>query len=194
MFELASHEGWLAPSAVFGRLLDLLSFGTLGWVVRLVFGVLLIRAMITLGRVVARRASDETLGVEDLVATWGWSLVLLALLGPVLLPWYVVWALPLAWILPREPRVALLTTSSLLAVTLWAAEPLRFPGAFDLNLFVGQWIVTPILLVLALRALRDVRRRADLGLTFADRRTVVVAADRGLAHGEHDVPAPAGQR
>ena len=194
MLELASHEGWLAPSAVIGRLLDVLSFGTLGWVVRLAFGVLLLRATITLGTAVARRGSGARHGVEELVATWGWSLVLLALLGPVLLPWYVVWALPLVWALPKEPRVALLATSALLAVTLWAAEPLRFPGAFELNLFVGRWIVTPILLVLALRALRDVRRRADLGLTFAERRVTLGAGDRGPTHGQEHVAAPAGQR
>jgi alpha-1,6-mannosyltransferase len=198
MLELASHEGWLAPSAVIGRLLDVLSFGTLGWVVRLALGVLLLLAMITLGKAIWRRASDEQevagRAIDELVATWGWSLVLLALLGPVLLPWYVVWALPVVWLLPREPRVALIATSVLLAVTLWSAEPLRFPGAFDLNLFVGRWIVTPILLVLALRALRDLRRRADLGLAFAERRFVVGDGSGGLAHGEEHVPAPAGHR
>ena len=212
MRELASHEGWLAPSAVLGRLLDLLSFDTLGWVVRLVFGLLLVRAVVTLGKVVARHASGdratvttrtlpgddrrdriERANVDEVIALWGWSLVLLALLGPVLLPWYVVWALPLVWILPREPRVALLATSALLAVTLWSAEPLRFPGAFDLNLFVGRWIVTPVLLILALRALRDVRRRADLGLAFADRRSAAGPAG-GPSHGEERVPASAGDR
>ena len=195
MLELASHEGWLAPSAVIGRLLDVLSFGTLGWLVRLVFGVLLLVAMITLARAIWRRAADQDVhAVEELVGTWGWSLVLLALLGPVLLPWYVVWALPLVWLLPREPRIALLASSVLLAVTLWSAEPLRFPGAFELNLFVGRWIVTPILLVLALRALRDLRRRAELGLAFAERRVVVGGVGGGLAQGEEHVPAPAGHR
>jgi alpha-1,6-mannosyltransferase len=205
MLELASHEGWLAPSAVIGRLLDVLSFGTLGWAVRLAFGVLLLLAMIALARAIWRRAVDEGTGaaerpteprdVDELVAAWGWSLVLLALLGPVLLPWYVVWALPLVWVLPREPRLALLATSALLAVTLWSAEPLRFPGAFELNLFVGRWIVTPILLVLALRALADLRRRADRGLTFAERRVAVrPAVGPGLAQGDEHVPAAAGQR
>ena len=192
MLELASHEGWLAPSAVIGRLLDVLSFGTLGWAVRLAFGVLLLLAMIALARAVWRRATEErevaageraaserARDLEELVATWGWALVLLALLGPVLLPWYVVWALPLVWVLPREPRSALLATSCLLAVTLWSAEPLRFPGAFELNLFVGRWVVTPILLLLALRALRDVRRRADRGLAFAERGAVVAGTPAG---------------
>lgn len=192
MLELASHEGWLAPSAVIGRLLDVLSFGTLGWAVRLAFGVLLLLGMIALGKAVWRRAADGDDGVPELIATWGWSLVLLALLGPVLLPWYVVWALPLVWLLPREPRVALLATSVLLAVTLWSAEPLRFPGAFELNLFLGRWLVTPVLLVLALRALRDLRRRADLGLAFAERR--VVPGERRSSDREQHVAEAAGHR
>lgn len=192
MLELASHEGWLAPSAVIGRLLDVVSFGTLGWVIRLALGALLLLAMAALTRSVWRR-TPFGLPVEELGATWAWSLVLLALLGPVLLPWYVVWALPLVWLLPREPRLALLATSVLLAVTLWSAEPLRFPGAFDVNLFVGRWVVTPILLVLALRALRNLRRRAELGLTFVDRRAVVAAGDGPVA-GEERVAAPTGHR
>ena len=110
-----------------------------------------------------------------------------------LLPWYVVWALPLVWVLPREPRVVLLTTSVLLALTLWSAEPLRFPGAFELNLFIGRWIVTPILLLLALRALHDLRRRAGLGLSFAERR-VVLDREPGAAQGEQQVAATAGHR
>jgi len=194
MLGLATHEGWLAPSAVIGRLVEVLSFGTLGWTVRLAFGIVLLVAMVRLGREVWRRAEAGASSTEALGAAWGWSLVLLALLGPVLLRWYTVWALPLAWLLPRAPRVALLATSALLAVTLWSAEPLRYPGAFDLNLFVGRWVVTPILLVLALQALRDLRERVDLGLPFEDDRAVrdVVVAPE-TPHEEQRVAAAARQ-
>jgi hypothetical protein len=200
MLELASHEGVYAPSAVVDRLLRFLSFGTLGWAVRLAFGVLLALSVVVMARAVWRRTADGPQvdgerDVQDLVATWGWALVLLALLGPVLLPWYVVWALPVAWVLPREPRLALLATSALLAVSMWSAEPLRFPGAYEVNLALVRWVVTPILLVLALRALLDLRRRAERGLPFAERGLVVPrVAARGAAEGEEQVASAAGQR
>jgi hypothetical protein len=89
----------------------------------------------------------------------GWSLVTLMLLGPVLLPWYVAWALPLVWLLPRPPRATLLAAGAALALAQWSTEPLRYPDAFDVNLFIGHWIVTPAMLVLALWCIADLRHR-----------------------------------
>ena len=65
------------------------------------------------------------------------------LLGPILLPWYVVWALPLVWLLPRVPRLVLLGTSVALGVSQWTAEPARFPGAYDTNVLIGHYVITP---------------------------------------------------
>ncbi|GIU98097.1 MAG: hypothetical protein KatS3mg013_1900 [Actinomycetota bacterium] len=190
MLELATHEGWLAPAAVLGRVLNVVSLGTLGWVVRLGFGVVLVVAVgWTAAEVYRRRAAGLGCSAAELGAAWGWLLVSLALLGPVLLPWYVAWALPLAWLMPERPRRALLAASCLLAVTLWSAEPLRFPGGFDLNLVVGEWIVTPALLVLALRALVDLRRRLALGLPLGPGRT----AERAAPEPAQRVPAPGGE-
>ena len=89
---------------------------------------------------------------REQAATWGWALMLLMLLGPVLLPWYVVWVLPLAWVLPKAPRTALIAVSSLLGVTLWSTEAMRYPGAFSLNVFVGNWLVVPVIVWLLDRA------------------------------------------
>ena len=72
------------------------------------------------------------------------------LLGPVLLPWYVAWALPLVWLLPTAPRVTLLTAGATLALAQWSTEPLRYPDAFAVNLWVGHWLVTPAMLVLVI--------------------------------------------
>ena len=94
--------------------------------------------------------------------------MLLMLLGPVLMPWYVVWVLPLAWVLPKAPRTALLAVSCLLAVTLWSAEAFRYPGAFTLNVFVGNWLVVPVIVCLLVVLLRDLRSRIDGGLLFED--------------------------
>jgi hypothetical protein len=89
------------------------------------------------------------------------SYVALLLLGPVLLPWYVVWALPLVWLLPTPPRVTLLVAGAALALAQWSTEPLRYPDAFDLNLWVGHWIVTPTMLGLVVWCLVDLRHRVS---------------------------------
>jgi len=90
------------------------------------------------------------------------------LLGPVLMPWYVVWVLPLAWVLPKAPRTALIAVSALLGVTLWSTEALRYPGAFSLNVFVGNWFVVPVIVWLLIVLLRDLRSRIDHGALFED--------------------------
>jgi alpha-1,6-mannosyltransferase len=191
MLQLAGHEGWLAPSAGLSSFVDGLSFHTMGWIVRLAFAGVLVVATIALAREVWWRA--EGLSPNGLAAAWGWSLVLFTLLGPVLLPWYVVWALPLVWVLPRVPRTALLASGAMLAVTLWSAEPLRYPGAFGLDLFVGHWVVTPALLVLLVLTLRDLRSRIDTGLVFEDEEAPapVVAIPEAADHQERVAAAAA---
>ena len=54
----------------------------------------------------------------------------------------------------------------LLAATLWSAEPLRFPGAFQVDTLLGRWVVTPIVLVLLVRSILDLRSRVRIGLPF----------------------------
>jgi hypothetical protein len=158
MRELAGHEGWLAPSVFVRKVFGWLSFGTLGWLARVVFGLVLVVTFARLARDVARRAADRA-PLEELGAAMAWSLATLMLLGPVLLPWYVAWALPLAWLLPRPPRATLLAAGAALALAQWSTEPLRYPDAFDVNLFIGHWIVTPAMLVLALWCIVDLRHR-----------------------------------
>ena len=174
MLTLAAHSGWLAPAAVGSSFVDVLSFHTLGWTVRLATGVLLAIAIWRLSVAVWRRTTGTagedvpTISPREQAATWGWALVLLMLLGPVLLPWYVVWALPLAWVLPKAPRTALIAVSSLLGVTLWAAEAMRYPGGFTLNVIIGDWLVVPAIVWLLIVLWRDLRSRIDGGLLFED--------------------------
>ena len=97
-------------------------------------------------------------------------LLLLMLLGPVLLPWYVTWGLPLVWLLPRVPRWMLLGVSTALAVSQFAAEPDRYPHAYNANILVGHYVIA-LLVALALvwLLLDGVRRlRAGTGLRAAD--------------------------
>src|SRR6266705_857886 len=92
------------------------------------------------------------------------------LLGPILIPWYVIWGLPLVWALPRVPRTTMLAASSMLGVTLWSAEALRYPGAFELNLLVGYLIVVPVLVVLLVLVVGDLRRAGRSGARIPSHR------------------------
>jgi len=171
ILELAGHEGWLAPSRLFRRLLDAVSGDTLGGVARVAFALVLLTALIVLIRAVwrsAQRTGDERTAVQELGAAWGWALVLLMLLGPILLPWYVVWALPLVWLLPRVPRLVLLGTSVALGVSQWTAEPARFPSAYDTNVLIGHYVITPVVIALLGWLLLDGWRRWRGGLAMQD--------------------------
>jgi alpha-1,6-mannosyltransferase len=168
MLGLAGQTGWLAPPTVIAQVVDFLSFHTLGWVVRVGAIVLLGWCVVMLAREVWRRVPTGGMSGQEQAAVWGWSLALLMLLGPILLPWYVVWQLPLVWALPRIPRTAVITTSSLLGVTLWSAEAMRYPGAFHVDLLIGYLIVVPIFVVLLFFVVRDLRSRVVLGRLFED--------------------------
>ena len=161
MLELAKHEGWLAPSRLFRRALDAASGHALGVVARVVFPALLLGALFLIGRSLVRRA--RTLGALGEGAGWGWGLLCLMLLGPVLLPWYVTWALPLAWLLPRVPRSVLVGTGVALTVSQWTSEPARFDTAYDTNVLFGHYVLTPVVVGLLLWLLLDLWRRARAG-------------------------------
>jgi alpha-1,6-mannosyltransferase len=177
MLEVAGHVGWLAPSIFLQKVVDTISFGTLGWLVRIGFALVLLIAIVAIARDVARRASAGE--PRDLGAAIGWSLVLIMLLGPVLLPWYVVWALPMVWLLPKAPRTALIGAGVALALSQWTTEPLRYPDAFGVNLWLGHWLVTPIMTVLLLWVLVDLRRRLAHRLPLEDEQQVSEAAGKG---------------
>lgn len=181
MLELATHEGWLAPSRLFRRLLDAVSGGTLGVVPRVVFPLLFVWALAAIGRSLVRRAPVP---VREEGAAWALGLVALMLLGPVLLPWYATWALPLAWLLPRAPRMVLLGAGLALAVSQWTSEPTRFAAAYGANVWFGHYVLTPAVVVLLGWLLLDLARRVRSGTALGE-----PAAERGPG----EVPAPAAE-
>ena len=167
MLELARHEGWLAPSRFFRRLLDAVSGDTLGVLARVAFGLALLAVLFEIGRWLLRRpnggASPAAQG-----AAWGWALLFLMLLGPVLLPWYVTWTLPLVWLLPRVPRATLIGVGTALTVSQFAAEPTRFAGAYDVNVLFGHYVLTPVVIGLLAWLALDLVRRLRSGAPLGD--------------------------
>jgi alpha-1,6-mannosyltransferase len=176
--ELASHEGWLAPSRFFHRVFDAVTGDALGFVPRIVFPLLLIGALFLIARAIVRRAPGIRPSLVG--ASWGWGLLCLMLLGPVLLPWYVTWALPLGWLLPRVPRIVLIGSGLALTVSQWTSEPGRFDAAYEANLWVGHWVITPVVIALLGWLLLDLWRRSRSGAPLEDEPGEVptAAADR----------------
>ena len=185
MRELSAHEGWLAPSRFFRRVLDAISGDTLGVVARVAFAVALVVVVVVLVRAVARAAASGRPPAE-LLGGWGWSLLALTLLGPVLLPWYLAWSLPLIWILPRVPRASLIVLSGVLSMSQWTAEPLRFPDAYDLNVLIGHYVLTPVVIGVLLWVALDLRRRLAIPLALRDEDERQTAEAREGRGGERD--------
>lgn len=176
MLELSTHEGWLAPSRLFRRALDGVSGDALGVVARVVFPAVLLGALFLIARSLAHRA--PTLAPTGEGAGWAWGLLCLMLLGPVLLPWYVVWTLPLVWTLPRVPRAVAIGTGLALTVSQWTSEPARFDAAYDANIWFGHYVVTPVVVGLLVWLLVDLWRRSRAGAPLEDVRGEVPAAAR----------------
>jgi hypothetical protein len=163
MAELAGHEGWLAPSRLFRRMFEAIGGDALALVPRIVFPLVLLGVIVVLVRAISRDPSVWRVG-----ASWGWALIALMLLGPVLLPWYVVWTLPLVWLVPRVPRLVLLATSLALTVSQWTSEPASFQAAYDANIWFGHYVLTPVIVLLLGWLLLDLRRRVRSGAPIED--------------------------
>jgi hypothetical protein len=176
MAELATHEGWLAPSRFFRRLFDAVSGDALGFVPRVVVPLLLVGVLAAIARLVVRRA--PAIGSALVGASWGWGLLALMLLGPVLLPWYVTWALPLAWLLPRVPRAVLVATGVALTLSQWTSEPASFARAYDANVLFGHYGITPVVIGLLGWLLVDLWRRSRADAPLEDEPDEVAAPAR----------------
>jgi hypothetical protein len=173
MVELARHQGWLAPSRFFGRVLDAMTGESLGVVARVAFAVAFAVALFLIARALIRRA--PSIRAEAQGAAWGWSLLFLMLLGPVLLPWYLAWTLPLAWLLPKAPRLAVVWIGTLLTVSQWATEPTRYPRAYDANLLFGHYVLTPVAVVVLAWLVVDFVRRLRSGTPLEEEADEVAA-------------------
>jgi hypothetical protein len=176
MVELARHQGWLAPSRLFGRVLDAMTGEALGIVARVAFAVAFVLALFLIARALVRRS--PSIPAEAQGAAWGWSLLFLMLLGPVLLPWYLAWTLPLAWLLPKVPRLTLVLIGTLLSVSQWATEPTRYPRAYDANVLFGHYVLTPVAVAVLGWLVLDFVRRLRAGTPLEEEVDEVAAPAR----------------
>ena len=81
---------------------------------------------------------------------------------------------------PRVPRTVLIGTGLALTVSQWTSEPAAFGSAYDANLLVGHYVITPVVMGLLGWLLLDLWRRTRSGAPLEDE--------------PNEVPAAAGER
>lgn len=184
---LATHLGWLAPTrllrVVLGDAADALAGDTARSVaegaVRVAFALAFVAVVAGLVRETARRAGGGLTVLAE-GAGWGWALLALTLLAPVLLPWYVVWLLPVAWLLPRLPRAVTVALTVAVLLSQRVAEPAAFPDLYRAVLLFGHYGLTPILLGLLVWLLLDLRRRLRAGIPLEAERPPAAGEDKAV--------------
>jgi len=167
-FQLSSYASFLAPSTFFRHLLAV-TFGgegtsavttALSYAVRVSFGVTFVVVFAFLVRHLASQASRMT-GAEE-GAGWAWSLLLFTLCAPILFPWYLVWTLPLMWLLPRVPRTAVALMCAVLPLAQVVASPLRSVRLYDDMISLGIGVIAPALFLVLVRLLKDLAPRLQM--------------------------------
>jgi hypothetical protein len=74
------------------------------------------------------------------------------------------------------PRTVLIGTGLALTVSQWTSEPTAFGSAYDTNLLVGHYVITPVVIGLLGWLLLDLWRRTRSGAPLEDEPDQVPAA------------------
>ncbi len=174
--ELASRQGWLAPSRfVLVTLRGIVrTFGgdlagdVTSAVIRLLFPAVLALVLLGISRHLVR--GPERIGPDLVVGAMGWATLFGLMLAPLLLPWYAAWLMPLAWILPKPARNGAIFIAVALVITELMSEPTRSPRAWEVMVIWLHWVATPVVLAVLVRLLLEARRRLGVAPAsgFAD--------------------------
>jgi hypothetical protein len=164
--QVAGNESWMSAGQSVVR-----AFSGLGGLIggeiarepaqalaRVVLIALAAGAVFAIARRVWRDPSART--PQALAAAWGWAFIAILLTSPVLYTWYLVWVLPIAWVLPKVPRRALIVLSTALLASQLVTESAQIPAALQqVNLAYGH----PVTLIVAIWVGRDFIRRMVRG-------------------------------
>jgi hypothetical protein len=168
---LVGHREWIAPMRFLLSSLGGLAQVVGGHAVRTVVEVLIrvsmaavsVWALAVVAMALARRRNPFAEG-----AGWGWVLLVLLLASPVVLPWYLGWALPVAWLLPRVGRRITIAVSGILALTHAIARPALVPSLFGKWLILGHHVVGPVLLLALIWLVVAIERQRRTGAPLED--------------------------
>lgn len=168
VLNLTRLQGWLAPSRLLavslrrlGEALGSPVAGEVLWIlVRIAFPLVFVVALVAVLRHLAREPGR--IGPLVVAGAVGWMSLIGLMTSPLLLPWYVVWLIPLAWLLPAPGRVAAVGMSVAMAATELVAEPSQAPRAWEAMVLGVHYVATPLMLLLLVRLLVELRARLSL--------------------------------
>jgi hypothetical protein len=134
LLEVSSHDSWMAPGQLIVRgasgLGDLIGGDALrapfATGARVALFAASIAAVVAIGHRIWTSTRART--PEALAAGWGWAFLAITLPSPVLFTWYLVWALPLAWVMPKIARRGMVILSAFFVVTQLVTETSRLPA------------------------------------------------------------------
>jgi hypothetical protein len=104
------------------------------------------------------------------VATWGWALITVILLAPMLGAWYLVWVLPIAWALPRVARRTLVILCVAFTVTELVTENSRLPELIrSVRLPFGHPVAIAVCVWIAVDLIRRLTKGVPLDAETSER-------------------------
>jgi hypothetical protein len=121
-----------------------------------------------------------------MAAAWGWAFLAITLPSPVLFTWYLVWALPLAWVMPKIARRGMVILSAVFVVTQLVTESSRLPTYLQtVKLPFGHPIAIAVCVWVGADFVRRIRRGTPLEAetdeaTFGD--AFEAGSDRAVVH------------
>jgi hypothetical protein len=169
MFELSGHDSGKAPGQLIVTAFSWVatSIGGDGWKApaEVSAHLLLFGASIAGVWMIARRIWTDPNARRPvaLVAAWGWALLTVILLAPMLGAWYLVWVLPLAWALPRVARRTLILLCVGFTVTELVTENANLPEFIrSIRLPFGHPVAVAVCVWIAVDLIRRLRGHIQL--------------------------------
>jgi hypothetical protein len=169
LFGVSSHDSWMAPGQLIVRGASGLGGLIGGDALRSPFATFAriglfagsLAAVTAIGHRVWTSTRART--PEALAAGWCWAFLAITLPSPVLFTWYLVWALPLAWVMPKIARRGMVILSAFFVVTQLVTETSRLPAFLrTVKLPFGHPIAIAVCVWVGLDLIRRLRRGTPL--------------------------------
>ncbi len=198
MFELSSHDSGKAPGQLlvhgFTWIATRLGGPALETPAAVAAHLLLFGLSVTGVWMIARRiwTDPDARRPAAQIAAWGWALLTVILLAPMLGAWYLVWVLPLAWALPRVARRTLVILCIAFTVTELVTENDRLPELIrSIRLPFGHPVAVAVCVWIGADLLRRFTRGIPLDAETPEPR-MGDTFEAGPGRAEEPVPQPAG--
>ena len=169
LMEVSGHDSWMAP----GQLIVRAASGLGGLVggdpfrepaataARIGLFIVSLVAVIAIGHRIWTSVQART--PEAMAAAWGWAFLAITLPSPVLFTWYLVWALPLAWVMPKIARRGMVILSAFFVITQLVTESSRLPTYLQtVRLPFGHPIAIAVCVWVGVDFIRRIRRGTPL--------------------------------